>query len=65
MDEAARRRAFEPYYSTKEDGTGLGLAVVSEVAEMHGGAADAKASPGAGTTVSLRIPLPTHASAIE
>ena len=65
MDEVARRRAFEPYYSTKEDGTGLGLAVVKEVAEMHGGIAEARASSGRGATVSLRIPLPTHASATE
>ena len=65
MDEGALRRAFEPYYSTKEDGTGLGLAVVKEVAEMHGGAADVRTSPGHGTTVSLRIPLLTQAGATE
>jgi signal transduction histidine kinase len=65
MDEDARRRVFEPYYSTKQDGTGLGLAVVKEVAEMHAGGVDVRSSPGDGATVSLSIPLVTQATAPE
>lgn len=65
MDADALLRAFDPYFSTKEGGTGLGLAVVREVAEMHGGSANVQTAPGAGATVSLRIPLLTHADATE
>ena len=65
MDEGALLRIFEPYYSTKEDGTGLGLAVVKEVAQMHGGSVDVRTSPGDGATVSLSIPLVTQATALE
>jgi signal transduction histidine kinase len=65
MDEDARARIFEPYYSTKEDGTGLGLAVVKEVAEMHGGSAAVKSAQGDGATVTLSIPLVTQATAPE
>ena len=37
MDEVARRRAFEPYYSTKEDGTGLGLSIAYNLVKNNGG----------------------------
>ena len=65
MADDARQRVFEPYYSTKEDGTGLGLAVVKEVAEMHGGSADVRSAPGDGATVSLTLPLVTQATQPE
>ncbi|MFQ5898516.1 MAG: nitrogen regulation protein NR(II) [Candidatus Methylomirabilia bacterium] len=51
-----RPHIFEPFYSTKSEGSGLGLAVVHRVVEEHGGEVDVWSAPGAGTTFTLRIP---------
>jgi two-component system sensor histidine kinase PilS (NtrC family) len=50
---------FEPFYSTKREGSGLGLALVHRVVDDHGGDVDVRSVPGAGTTVTLT--LPSHA----
>jgi PAS domain S-box-containing protein len=57
MDEATRARAFEPFFSTKAEGTGLGLAVVHGIVESHKGFVHIESRPGTGTTV--RVLLPT------
>jgi PAS domain S-box-containing protein len=57
MDEATRTRAFEPFFSTKGEGTGLGLAVVHGIVESHKGCVNIESRPGVGTTV--RVLLPT------
>jgi hypothetical protein len=49
--------AFEPYFSTKETGVGLGLALVSRIVEGHGGEVALDSTPGLGTTVRLRLPV--------
>lgn len=49
-------RIFEPLFSTKAFGTGLGLPMVKKVVEQHGGAIDFASRVGVGTTVSIRIP---------
>jgi signal transduction histidine kinase len=58
MDEATKRRVFEPFYTTKGPrGTGLGLSVVfGIVTRVHGGTVQLESKPGAGTTVTLRLP---------
>ncbi len=48
LSEEARRRAFEPFYTTKSGGTGLGLAIVYRIAEAHGGRVLAANSPSGG-----------------
>jgi two-component system sensor histidine kinase PilS (NtrC family) len=50
---------FEPFYSTKSEGSGLGLALVHRVVDDHGGDVDVRSVPGAGTTIT--VTLPAHA----
>lgn len=50
-------RIRKPYFTTKEGGTGLGVAVARGVIEQHGGRLEFKSAPGAGTTVYLDLPL--------
>ncbi|MCU0663144.1 MAG: ATP-binding protein [Myxococcota bacterium] len=49
-------RVFEPFFSTKPSGIGLGLSVVRRIVEDHGGAIDLSSTPGQGTQVRLIFP---------
>lgn len=51
-------KIFEPYFSTKETGTGLGLALVKRIIEGHGGQISVESTPNQATT--FRVWLPTH-----
>ncbi len=48
---------FEPFFSTKSEGTGLGLALVHRVVQEHGGDIDVRSSSGLGTTFTLTLPF--------
>ncbi len=50
-------KIFEPFYTTKPGGTGLGLAVVQQVALEHRGTVRCESRPGLGTRFTLRLPL--------
>jgi len=56
MDEATRIRIFEPYFTTKPSGHGLGLAVVADLVHRAGGFIRVTSSPGQGTTMSVYLP---------
>jgi signal transduction histidine kinase len=56
MDEEARARLFEPYFSTRAAGTGLGLTIAKRNVELNDGTIEVESTPGAGTTVRLRFP---------
>ena len=49
---------FEPYFTTKESGTGLGLMIVQRIVREHGGTIEVESDKGRGTT--FRIKLPIH-----
>jgi signal transduction histidine kinase len=48
-----RQRVFEPYFTTKQDGTGLGLALVRQTIEAHNGTISVVETPGGGATFSV------------
>lgn len=50
-------RVFDPFFSTKAKGTGLGLTVSSHIVNLHGGKMSVKSAKGRGTTVTISIPL--------
>jgi signal transduction histidine kinase len=56
---AAERREviFQPYYTEKGDGTGLGLTIVRQTLEQHHGTVHVTETPGGGATFTTRIPL--------
>lgn len=56
MDEETRQRMFEPFFTTKQKGTGLGLAVVRQVADRVGGLIRVESAPGQGTTFRVLFP---------
>ena len=50
-------KVFEPYFTTKEVGIGLGLALTKQIVEEHGGQIEISSEPGQGTEVRLRLPV--------
>ncbi len=50
-------QVFEPYFTTKEVGIGLGLALTKQIVEGHGGRIELSSAPGEGTLARLRLPL--------
>lgn len=57
-----RARAFEPFFTTREAGTGLGLATVQRFAHDHAGNVSIDSEPGGGTSIQLRLPAAADAS---
>src|SRR5438477_878757 len=49
-------RVFEPYFTTKPSGTGLGLLIVRRIVREHGGELSIKSSEGKGLTLTIRLP---------
>jgi signal transduction histidine kinase len=49
-------RLFEPLFTTKARGIGLGLAVSRRLAQANGGTITVESTPGAGTTMSVSLP---------
>lgn len=63
MDAATRERILEPFFSTKPQGTGLGLSMVHKIIDAHLGNLTVTSEPGRGTTVTLLLPLASDTEA--
>lgn len=59
MDEATMAKIFEPYFTTKETGSGLGLTMVFKVIKEHHGEISVSSKKGEGTTFTVALPVPT------
>src|SRR6202158_6314307 len=57
IEEASLSKLFRPFYTTKADGTGLGLAVVQKIIVQHGGHVEARNRPGGGAAFMGTLPL--------
>jgi len=55
-DRELRERMFEPFYTTKSRGTGLGMAISRQVVEAHDGEIVVECGASGGTTVIVRLP---------
>jgi signal transduction histidine kinase len=56
MSRETVERVFDPYFSTKDSGTGLGLPIAKKIIEEHGGTIQVSSAPGTGTTVTIELP---------
>jgi signal transduction histidine kinase len=59
VDPGAREKIFLPFYSSKPEGVGFGLAIVARIAEIHGGTVEVDARPGGGAVFTLRLSAST------
>jgi len=59
LTDEALERAFSPFFTTKEGGTGLGLANVKKIIELHGGIVTAENGVNGGAVFTMRLPLAT------
>ncbi len=57
MSEEALQNIFDPFYTTKSHGTGVGMAVSLKIIEDHGGNINVESELGKGTTISLSLPI--------
>lgn len=60
IDPVHRPRVFQPYFTTKKQGTGLGLFVTNKIVGEHGGSVAFESEPGKGTTFRVRLPAPAE-----
>jgi two-component system sensor histidine kinase FlrB len=57
MDEETAARLFEPFFSTKDRGTGLGMSITATIITAHEGRIQVQSQPGSGTVFTIVFPL--------
>ena len=57
ISETTRERLFEQFFTTKDDGLGMGLAIVRSIIEAHGGSVAAENAEGGGARFHFRLPI--------
>ena len=65
MPEEVRRRLFEPFFTTREKGSGLGLSIVQQAAETNAGRIEVESTPGWGSVFRLVLPAPGAVAVTE
>ena len=60
MTTEERSKMFDPFFTTRKEGTGLGLAVVQQIVEQHNGRIDVESAEGQGTLISVLLPKRGH-----
>jgi PAS domain S-box-containing protein len=63
ISDETRERLYDPFFSTKEEGLGMGLAIVRSILESHGGTITAENSDGGGARFEFVLPVNGHSSA--
>ncbi len=56
LDQESVAKVFDPYFTTKHDGTGLGLSMSAKIIEEHSGSIEFKSDVGGGTVVKINLP---------
>ena len=57
FDPRNQKEVFEPFYTTKENGTGIGLTIAKKIIEDHNGKIELKSDKEIGTVVSITLPI--------
>ena len=65
MDEETLAAIFDPFFSTKSTGHGLGLSAVLGMVKGHGGGIDVESKPGNGTSFTVYLPAAAHGAILE
>jgi len=57
IDESIRDKVFQPFFTTKEEGTGLGMSIAARIVEDHGGSIDIESNQEGGATFIIALPV--------
>jgi len=57
IDKVHRSQIFNPFFTTKKEGVGLGLAIVAKIVDEHGGKIAVESEPGKGSIFCVSLPM--------